>query len=209
MSRNSGSSTKRHKFIFISLLVAVIGFSFFNHMRGPQVNDIEQRLMNDISQVDSKTTSTGLRLGMWESGMRSFIDSPILGQGYVQREFFNNQLVDDGVIIEQLRIKRGKGKGSLHNEFINAMAKKGIIGLIAVLSIYLVPFYFFVYFLRKNEANFYPALAGISFIGTFAIVGLTEAALMQTGSSLMYIFSIIFVFLSLDRTETSLENEVK
>lgn len=202
-------SKKHHKYILIALIISVISFSLFSNMRGDQSNDIEQRLMADISQMDSKTTSTGLRLGMWVSGIHSFIDSPILGQGYVQREFFNNQLVDKDVIVEQLRIERGKGKGSLHNEIINAMAKKGVIGLIAVLSMYLIPFFLFIHFLRKNEANFYPALAGISFIGTFVVVGLTEAPLMQTGSSLMYIFSIIFVFLSLDRTEMTIEPELK
>jgi len=162
-------------------------------------NYMQQRLFSDLSSMD-KMNSTTIRLDMWKGGWLSFVDSPILGQGYEQRLDFHNSLVKKG----KLKREMHKGKSSLHNELINTMAKKGLLGIIATSLLYLLPLLLFYRAVKANNKNYYASLNGAFIVFSFVIIGFTEAPLMGTFTSTFYVLAITFAYLSLDRTETNM-----
>jgi len=159
-------------------------------------NVMQQRLFSDLSDMD-KRSSTTIRLDIWKGGWLSFVDSPVLGQGYEERIAFHNQLVDDG----HIKYKMNKGKSSLHNEFFNAIAKKGLLGLFAIALLYLAPLLFFYRAMKASSSNYYSSLNGVFIVFSFIIIGFTEAPLMGTFTSTFYVLTIILAYLSIDKTQ--------
>ena len=102
---------------------------------------------NDISQYLDKTnlnTSLGIRLQLWQSAWQSFTEKPVFGWG-------NNSIRES----QTAQLARGEisqfiydFNSHAHNQFLDEMAKRGVVGLGALLLMMLIPL-----FLVKKRLN--------------------------------------------------------
>ncbi len=95
---------------------------------------------NDISQYIDKTnlnTSLGVRLQLWQSAWQSFTEKPLFGWGnHGVRESQKAQLVR-GEISQFIY----DFNSHAHNQFLDEMAKRGIVGLGMLLLMMLIPLF--------------------------------------------------------------------
>lgn len=133
-------------------------------------------------------TSTGIRLQLYKAATDIFIHNPIFGVG------------PDGFAREMTRMmEAGKitpmaaelGRGEVHSDILSKTAGMGIFGLVAMLSVYLVPGWLF-WKAAKSEFGQVKrtGILGIVFVSGFFVFGLTVETLNLTMAIAFYCFTV-------------------
>jgi O-antigen ligase len=135
-------------------------------------------------QHGNPDTSTGIRLQLFKAAAEVFVKNPVFGVG------------PEGFALEMDPMQRaGKitamaaelGKGEVHNELLSKAAGMGMFGLIAMLSIYLVPFRIFYLSMRSDIVQVKQAgMLGLVFVSGFMVFGLTAETLNLTMATAFY-----------------------
>lgn len=112
---------------------------------------VEERIelaKSDITQYLEKTnvnTSIGIRLQLWKSAWLSFSEKPLFGWGNHGLRQSQADQVKSGDMTPYIY----NFNSHAHNQFLDEMAKRGVIGLSALLAIFLIP----VYLIRKRSLD--------------------------------------------------------
>ena len=158
------------------------------------VQPVQQRVdaaLSDIELYQSGETysSVGVRLELWRAGWQEFKQAPLFGLGFKRRGELDVQLQEQGYgLIGDLK----NGTGSLHNEVMDALAKRGLFGLLAVLLMYFVPAFYFIRayrFTADGDLKLISVL-GMAIITAYMFSGLTERLLFHHISGTFYAFVI-------------------
>lgn len=143
--------------------------------------------VSDVSQYmsgENRATSVGARFEMWRGAAHLIQEKPLTGwgsNGYAQAM---SQLGSDGIIHQE-----AAQYDHPHNEFIDALAKRGLIGLAALLALYLIPMRLFARQLQaKNLSTRAIATAGVLLPVTYIDFGLTQSFLTHNSGVMMYAF---------------------
>lgn len=180
----------------ISLIFVSLSLLFFVSIL-PHTQ-VYERASKDISLLDSKKkTSTNLRIEMIKFSWMSFKENPLFGMGYNKLGEYRNRLIDNGEI--NLSYSRNGGKGSLHTEVGNTAAKKGVVGLVFILFLYISPVYVAKKMYKKDEKNKFSFYLMLSFIATYFVAGLTESLLMTTSPSVYFILMVNLILLTMHK----------
>ncbi|MBZ5486437.1 ligase, partial [Halomonas aquamarina] len=108
-------------------------------------------------------------------------------QGYVQAM---QELGQQGVIDS-----KAAQYGHAHNEFIDAFAKRGVLGLLVLLALYLIPMRLFANQLQaQNLATRALATAGVLLPVTYIDFGLSQAFLTHNSGVMMYAFLLVVLW---------------
>ncbi len=108
----------------------------------PQLG-VKERLQdtrNEISEFISgknPDTSTGFRIQLWQSAWRSFLEKPLLGWGPNSIRESQQEQFEAGT----LSASAYQFNSHAHNQYLDNMAKYGLIGLGMLLALFLVPWY--------------------------------------------------------------------
>lgn len=163
----SNSKNKRKILFLLAAIAAIYAcyygiFSLFELHRQSVLSDIV-----NYSQGNS-LTSQGMRLEMYKCGLQIFADKPILG-GYVDSDIYvysaKNICSPLFLRIDFLHF---------HNEYIDRLARTGIIGFLLQLTFLLLPLYFYSSIYRQNKANRYAQL-GIILCFWAMVISLPDA----------------------------------
>lgn len=161
-----------------------------------QVESVTQRTAVAVEEFQDyfaegrNYTSVGLRLDMWKSGLTAFSDNPLVGVGPSGYDVVEQKLIEQGQVHPGIAPFR-----HLHNQYIDAMAKGGIVGLAAYLYLLLAPF---ILFMRRvhssDQVTRALALGGALFISTHAVVNLTQSMLERNIGVMMFIFIPLIIW---------------
>ncbi len=163
------------------------------------VPSVKQRIdltVNDFYsyyEENNHATSMGYRLDFWRIAVKCFAENPIWGVSYQRRSEIMQQYVN--TYPESTSIGND-GRSSSHNEILNALSKKGLLGMIAILLLYLVPMRYFIQRLRSSSCPQvrHLSLAGTGMVITIIICGITEAPMMNVRVATSYGFLMIFLY---------------
>jgi len=148
--------------------------------------------------------SVGLRLVMFEAGIKGFMEKPLTGVG------------EDNSMAEQIRLtapimeeiygqNKGFAFGHLHNQYIDAAFTRGVLGLLSLLITigYLIFFFGKKVQQTKQNREFSPwPLVGLLFVISSSISMLAEAWIhLSTGVAFFIFFISLFVFLSFNTSK--------
>ena len=172
--------------VVLGILVGGISLSSNEQFVG-RILDVKNNLSH-YSQ-NSKDGSIGARLDMWKMGVDAFIEHPISGWSLKALDEYKKSLADKGVVSREFTVY-----SHLHNQFIDELAKKGILGGVAILGIFLVPL---CSFYRKQKK--FPNNKKIKLLTTLGIVHvlstmsycLTQAFLTHNSGNIFYFFSLV------------------
>ena len=172
--------------VVLSILVGGISLSTNEQFVG-RILDVKNNLSH-YSQ-NSKDGSIGARLDMWKMGVDAFIEHPISGWSLKALDEYKKSLADKGIVSREFTVY-----SHLHNQFIDELAKKGILGGGAILSIFLIPL---CSFYRKQKK--FPNNKKIKLLTTLGIVHvlstmsycLTQAFLTHNSGNIFYFFSLV------------------
>ncbi len=183
------------------LLVIVVAYSFSPMVKermNAAVENLQQYYAGEemvYQSADGKVleNSLGRRLDLWKTAWVTFKTHPISGPNYQQRAEIKQRLIEQGEISRHIG---DDGKASAHNELLNAMSHKGLLGLAAILLLYLVPGQFFWRASRaaRCQEQRIIAGAGLAFVLSFAICGLAEALLMSGRLATIYALVIVVLY---------------
>ncbi|MGY0398900.1 MAG: O-antigen ligase family protein [Ostreibacterium sp.] len=163
--------------ITASIIAVVLGIGYMS--LGEKINKrvtlATQNIINYYTKGNN-TTSVGQRLSMWKFALHEGRQYPILGADAKQIKIDKANWVKAGnapkIILKYTH---------LHNEYLDAFATKGLIGLLALLLLFGLPLHYYLTSLSTHIKN-HPELrrlrsAGIAHISCFAFFGLTEVSL--------------------------------
>ena len=193
-------SKKRFR-IFVASCVGVVLVA----LAASNFSFIEKRVAGSISEVQgylngepgSAETSVGARLEQWRLAWIMSKEKPITGwgeYGYLKgREEFAAQGLADASVVNF---------GHAHNEYFNILAKKGVVGVLALTLIYVLPFLAFrpnfnlMLKLNEKELRLYKSFCAVGMLIplSYFIFGLTEYFFYLNIGHIFYIFSILFTY---------------
>lgn len=141
----------------------------------PQL-EVQQRVDAAISDIQryragDSTGSLGARFEMWKGAAQLFMAKPILGWGSSNYQPAMQVLVDQGKAHEI-----AARFGHPHNDILNVAAKQGLVGLLALLALYLVPIRLFARGLSSPNL----AQRSLATAGTLLPIAYIDFGLSQT-----------------------------
>ena len=169
------------------LVIVVAGGALVYALPQTGVQMRVQAAFYDVEQYfthNNPATSVGSRFEMWKGAAHLIAEKPLTGWG--DNGYFTamEQLVDEGVLHPVVT-----RYGHAHNDFIDAFAKRGLIGLAVLLALYLVPLRLFA---RQLQAKGYElrslAVAGVLLPVTYIDFGLSQVFMAHNSGVMMYAF---------------------
>ncbi|MBO9537991.1 O-antigen ligase family protein [Herbaspirillum sp.] len=151
-------------------------------------NRIEQAVTEGQAYAqknDTKTadTSVGARLEMWRVGVLIAPERLALGWGKEGMMKRKAELVEQGlaapIVLEHTH---------LHNEYLDALVKRGIPGLLVLLILYGTPLALFARHLRDGPQERRYALAGLMLMLSYIAFGLTQAFMTHNNGVMILAF---------------------
>ncbi|MGL4524728.1 MAG: O-antigen ligase family protein [Spirochaetia bacterium] len=138
----------------------------------------------NLMESNDYTSSWGLRLMAWKSAWAGFVDNPLLGVGLDGFKAMQQQQLLDGIVND---FYVSYGMNHAHNQFMQNMVIRGILGLIAALAILVYPMRLFWRRSTFVSAGF------IVTLGTF-ICALTDVPIEHQNTLYIYLISLFVIF---------------
>lgn len=158
--------------------------SGYLHARKPQVSD-------------DANNSVGARLEMWRMGWMLIPEHPLLGwgkKGYMQEAA---RLADTGVVHPVVT-----EHAHLHNGYLDATVKRGILGLISLLTLYVCLLALFARHVKRASISAKPyAVAGLLLPACYMTFDLTQAFLTHINGVMMLTFLTAMIWALLRHQE--------
>ncbi|PMQ16398.1 O-antigen ligase [Janthinobacterium sp. AD80] len=147
--------------------------------------------------ADLKWSSVGQRLEMWRTALLISRDNLAVGIGRTGYMEAKRILATEG--------KMNKTVGeytNAHNDYIDTLVKRGVIGLLALLALFLIPLSLFGRALRHSAPATQPyALAGVVLCACYMIFGLTTTSLTLNIGIIMLVFPMVILWSLLRQQE--------
>jgi O-antigen ligase len=161
-------------FLFLHIAIIILAYLFV-----PAIHDrIQQTIQNFSAYHTDPDTSIGLRFTIWHIAAILFVQSPLYG--YADIAPFVNQS-DIASFASQTARDLIVNAGP-HNDIIRAALTGGALGLIGILSIYLIPLFVFA----KRIFSPTPRIRLASQLGLFFVLGI----LICSGSEGMIFYTM-------------------
>lgn len=195
-----GVLNKRHVATGLAAIVVLFGVLYVMP-RSPMEARIKLAVTEAQTYIRSgdSTTSVGARLEMWRTGLMLIPEHPWLGwgkEGYMQGA---------ASLVEANKVRLVPGEHNhLHNEYLDALVKHGLLGLIALLALYLAPLTLFARRTSdKNRAVRSYAVAGVLLSVSYIGFGLTQSFLTHNNGVMIFAFTLVIIWSLLRAQEDS------
>lgn len=151
--------------------------------------------MNELQNIQQGdfNSSIGTRLQMWKGATLIFMQNPLVGVGSEQYKSEMKKLVEQGKISVVAILENGNGGvfNQPHSAIMEAIACRGLIGLAALILIFLLPFRI-LHNLSKSSSQEVEAISlmGMATVIAFFMFGLTNSIFRIQIYSAVYPISI-------------------
>ncbi|MCP8900720.1 O-antigen ligase family protein [Gilvimarinus xylanilyticus] len=160
---------------------------------------IQERVNRGVTEVGQYLSgkhvgrSVGLRFEMWRAASTMVDEKPWVGWG---EEGYIEPMLER---IEGKKIRKGVSHFThVHNDMLDVTVKRGLLGLAALLIVYLLPLAIFsVEAIRMKsqqvEAKAF-AMSGVILVSSVALFGLTQAFFRHNSGVTLYVFFIAVIW---------------
>jgi O-antigen ligase len=171
----------KNKIIIFPLITALLVFMVFINGGNIVKNRVVTAYDNitQWSQGENRTSSVGIRLEMYESGIQAFKEKPFFGHGYLRGTKEVSRYVD---VNARERVRHFI---QLHNEYITTIIEKGMLGLASLLLILFIPFFVFVS--NYDRSDIYIRLGIVTSV-SFILFGAFNVSFGDTTMKAFYVF---------------------
>ena len=181
-------------FVALSALAFALPESPVRERVAVAVDDLQK-----FKQNDNVTTSIGQRIEMWRTALELSTEHIWLGLGSDGYMAAKQTLANEGEMDKMILHHT-----NAHNDYIDALVKRGLIGLAALLALFFLPLTLFAKALRRGNAASRPfALAGVVLCICYPIFGLTTSSLTLNIGIFMLVFPMVMLWAQLRRQERS------
>ena len=142
------------------------------------LHDIQQH------QQGNSNTSLGARFEMWQAALVLAKENPLLGIGHDQMRTAMQGLAQQGLVDPVI----GEFNHA-HNEILDTLAKRGLVGILALVILYLIPIRLFTPYLSHPDlATRALATAGLILPIAYIDFGLSQTFLAHNSGIMVYAF---------------------
>lgn len=131
--RSAISKRDRKWLLFIFVAISCIVFTPQSGVMN-RVYDAQSDIVKYIGGSE-RNTSLGIRFQLWQSAWDSFVEKPIFGWGHDGLRISQKRQLEEGKITEFIY----NFNYHAHNQYLEDMAKRGLIGLSSLLGILFIP----------------------------------------------------------------------
>ncbi|MCH4809918.1 O-antigen ligase family protein [Vreelandella neptunia] len=176
-----------------ALLVVVLGGLLVYLLPQTGVQLRVQEAFNDVALYvsgENAATSVGARFEMWKGAYYLIVEKPFFGWGENGYQEGMQALANNGMV-DQVATHYSHA----HNEFIDAFAKRGLVGLAVLLALYLVPMRLFARQITAANLELRSlAVAGVLLPVAFIDFGFSQAFLTHNSGVMMYSFLLVVLW---------------
>lgn len=151
-----------------------------------------QWVFHDLAlyQDGDSNTSLGARFEMWKGAGQLFLEKPLLGWGDVHYKAAMTDLAEQGRAHEVVSLF-----GHPHNELLNNAAKRGLLGVLVLLALYLVPLRLFGRSLQAPDLTERSlATAGVLLAVAYIDFGLSQVFFAHNSGVMIYAFWLVVLW---------------
>jgi len=139
-------------------------------------------------------TSVGRRFEMWRDAWSLFLRHPVLGVGTGAFQAKTHELIRRGQVAVFLR-----NYDHPHNDYLDALSSRGLLGFATLLAILLIPLWRFLWATRSPaHATHAIGLAGVLTVAGFAIYALTDTIFLHSIMITWYVIYMALFYARLD-----------
>lgn len=150
----------------------------------------------ELYQQGRADTSLGARFEMWKAAVLMTKERPLLGWGKDQMQTTMQALADQGLVDPVIG-----DFNHAHNEILDTLAKRGLIGLLALALLYLIPIRLFASYLNHPSlATRSLATAGMILPVAYIDFGLSQTFLSHNSGIMVYAFWVLVFWSCLRNT---------
>lgn len=133
--------------------------------------------------------SISIRFDIWRAAFALFLEKPILGWGEVA---YGEQMIKAGEQGLLSPLVASVGSSHAHNQILDALVKRGVLGLAVLMIVYLVPLLLFLRVLSRRQGidAVTLAAAGLTIVIATLIYGLAHNPLGSHNGVVIYAFWI-------------------
>lgn len=186
-------------FFFGLISVFVIATAAVSQMPNSRVAERLSMIQSDISSYENNhaNTSLGLRFEMWKSALIMAKEKPILGWGVQGATQKRQQDVANHVVSGNI----GEFTHA-HNQYLDDLSKRGIIGLLAFLGILVVPLRSFWLEVNSSVAEIkLIAILGVTHILSVMIYCLSQGFFTHNSGNIFYFFVSVVLYAMLRQVQ--------
>lgn len=140
-------------------------------------------------QIGKTDSSLGNRLDMWKAAFLIAKEQPIFGIGQKEVIPFKMRLAEQGIITQT-----AASFGHQHNQFLDDLSKRGIVGLFALLGILFIPLRFFQKHLINESETRTLAILGVVHTLSFIFYCLSQSYFSHNSGTMYYFFFTILLY---------------
>ena len=195
------SLSKRFFLTFFGIIVATsIGISQMPNNRIMERINVAQKDIQLYLDNHDGNTSLGARFEMWKSALEMAKEKPLFGWGIQgateKRKLDTKEKIVTGDIGQFTHA---------HNQYLDDLSKRGVVGLLALLAVLFIPLRAFMKKLNTtNDEVKLIATLGVAHILSVMIYGLSQGFLVHNSGTIFYFFLTI-VFYAAIRTHQKAE----
>jgi len=160
------------------------------YLTNPTVQHRLQEMKTDVTTFNqgNRDTSTGIRWQLYLAAFEIISEHPLFGVGTGGYALQMAPMAAAGKITPTAA---ELGRGEVHNDILKKTADMGVFGLIALMAVYLVPFWLFRKTSKSDVLQIRRAgIMGMFFVSGFVVFGLTAEILNLTMTISFYSFTI-------------------
>ena len=184
------SLSKRFFLTFFGIIaVASVGISQMPNNRIMERIDVARKDIQLYLDNKDGNTSLGARFEMWKSALEMVKENPLFGWGIQGATEKRKQETKEKIATGNI----GQFTHA-HNQYLDDLSKRGIIGLLALLAVLFIPLRSFMKNLKtaNNEIKLIATL-GVAHILSVMIYGLSQGFLVHNSGTIFYFFlTIVF-----------------
>ncbi|GGY78655.1 hypothetical protein GCM10011613_24210 [Cellvibrio zantedeschiae] len=178
---------KKQSLVLIGIFIGLAVLFYFYQQKVFLQLRIQEGLsdLQQFTEAQNANTSLGIRFTLWHSGLNLVAQHPLLGWGSIAN--YVNITGDSSVVFQRFN--------HFHNEILDAMAKRGLLGGIALLVIYGVPALLFYRQLKQASIvvkSF--AQAGLILVLASFVFGLTQSFFCHASGVMVYAFMLVILW---------------
>lgn len=192
--------THKIKFLITISLIFLVTSIYFIPQTGLKlridkgVNDIQLYVSGQSAE-----TSLGYRFDMWKGALILIYEKPILGWGWHGYQEGMQDLADKGLVTQFA------ANNHAHNEFLDNQARRGLLGTLTLLGLYLIPLRLFLSRLKSSDLELKAvATAGAILPVAFIDYGLTQVFFGHNSGVMVYAFWLPILWGTMRSLESNL-----
>ncbi len=171
------------------VLLGLLGMVLVGGVALSRFEPIHERITTAVTELRGYVPGQGVQPGnalgerfeMWRGAWMAFQSHPVLGIGVGQLNGYFKQAAEQGRISSAVALfNGGEGHTHAHNDYLNALATRGLLGLISLLLLYLGSLAVFVRatLVGQDEAQRGLGYAGILCVLAYMQFSLTDSILV-------------------------------